>query len=308
MSQPARLPAPLYRGSANAWECDEGGHLNVRFQFERALVGLGHFAHALGMPRAFTPAAGATLVVQEAHIRFLKEARPGEGLTMHGGVVEMGESEATLCLDMRHDDGAPASAFTLKIAHADTRGFAPFPWTRRTRAAAQAFQCALPAHAAPRSVDVAKTPCDATLQNAEALGASRIGASMIAPSDCDAFGRWRGEHVLGRVSDSVSHLLRTFRQRLAGDGVTPAGAVVEARVVFRHWPRAGDLIDIYSAITEVGEKTMRIVHWLCDPETGVAWASMEAVALTFDVATRKTITPSAEARAALQKRVVAMKI
>lgn len=308
VSQPPLLPTPLYQGSANAWECDEGGHLNVRFQFERAMVGLAHFAHALGMRRAFTPAAGATLVVREAHVRFLKEARPGDPLVMHGGVVSMGNSDATLCLDMRHGDGAPASAFTLKVAHADTRGFSAFPWTRRTHAAAQALQCALPAHAAPRSIDVNAAPSDASLARARELGAARIGATMIAPDDCDAFGRMRGEHVFGRVSDSVTNLLSMWRREAAGPDATPAGAVVEARLVFRRWPRAGDLIEIHSGMIEVGEKTMRIVHWLCDPETGAAWASMEAVALTFDVATRKTITPSPEARAALQKRVVALKI
>lgn len=125
LSAPALLPAPLYQGSANTWECDEGGHLNVRFQFERALVGVAHMARALGMPRAFSPAAGATLVVRDAHIRFLKEARPGDPLAMRGGVVSFEGSRATLCFDMRHADGALASAFTLKVAHADTRDFAP---------------------------------------------------------------------------------------------------------------------------------------------------------------------------------------
>lgn len=151
-------------------------------------------------------------------------------------------------------------------------------------------------------------PCNATLARALSLGATRIGASTVAPDDCDPFGRLRGEHVFGRVSDSVPHLLRSFRETLASDGVTPAGAVVEARIVFRRWPRAGDLIEIYSGVAEVGDKTLRLVHWLCDPETGAAWASIEAVNLTFDIATRKTIAPRADVRAALAKRVVAMRV
>jgi acyl-CoA thioester hydrolase len=84
--------------------------------------------------------------------------------------------------------------------------------------------------------------------------------------------------------------------------------VVEARLVFRRFPRAGDLIEIYSGVAEVGEKTLRLAHWLVDPESGAAWASMEAVALTFDTATRKAITPSAEARARLSKRAIAMAV
>jgi acyl-CoA thioester hydrolase len=46
------------------------------------------------------------------------------------------------------------------------------------------------------------------------------------------------------------------------------------------------------------------VHWIIDPQTGAAWASMEAVALTFDVNTRKALTPSAEARQRVAELVV----
>lgn len=311
VTHPAPLPAPLYRGSVNTWECDEGGHLNVRFHFERAMSGLAHMAHALEMPHAFTARAGATLIPLEAHIRFLKEARPGAPLAMHGGVISMDESEALLCLDMRHADGAPASCFTMKVAHVETRAFRPFPWAARSRAAAERMHCALPQHATPRSIDPTRAPSeDASLQRAIELGAARIGAALVTPHQCDAFGRLRGEHFPGRISDSVPNLLAHWRQEAAqaNEGSAPAGAVVEARIVYRRFPRAGDLIEVRSGIIEVGEKTLRLAHWLCDPESGGVWASMEAVALTFDTATRKTISPAPEARARLVKHVVAMAV
>ncbi len=94
------------------------------------------------------------------------------------------------------------------------------------------------------------------------------------------------------------------RSAAASEGVQPAGAVVEARLVFRKFPRAGELIEVHSGITEIAEKTLRIVHWIIDPETGAAWASMEAVALTFDVNTRKALTPGAEARERIAQLIV----
>lgn len=307
MSHPALLPAPLYQGSVNTWECDDGGHLNVRFHLERAMIGLAHMAHALEMPRAFTPAAGSTLVPLEAHIRFLKEARPGAPLVMHGGVPKIGETDATLCLDMRHADGAPGSCFTLRVAHVDTRGFRPFPWSQRARAAAKRLHAALPAHAKPRSIELAP-PAEASRQGAIDAGAARIGATMALPDQCDAFGRLRLEHFIGRVSDSVPNLLTQWRQDIAADQATPAGAVVEARLVCRRFPRPGDLIEVHSGVVEVGEKTLRLVHWIVDPESGAAWASMEAVALTFDVATRKALSASPEARANLQRHTVKLAV
>lgn len=308
VSHPAPLPAPLYQGSVNTWECDDGGHLNVRFHFERAMIGLAHFASALGMPRASSPSAGATLVPLEAHVRFLREARPGAPLSMHGGVVDLGETDATLCLDMRHADGAPASCFTIRVAHANTNDFRAFPWSSRTRTAAQRLSCALPDHATARSIDLARAPGEASRARAVELGAMRIGGALVQPDQCDAFGRLRGEQFVGRISDSVPNLLARWRQEAQGVAGAPAGAVVEARFVFRRFPRAGDLIEVHSGVAEVGEKTLRLVHWIVDPESGAAWASMEAVALTFDTATRKAIAPSPEARAAMQQRVVALTI
>lgn len=304
MTHPAPLPAPLYQGSVNTWECDDGGHLNVRFHFERAFSGLAHMARALELPRANTESAGSTLIAQEVHVRFIKEARPGAPLIMHGGVVDIGESDATLCLDMRHHDGAPGTAFTFKVRHVETRGLRSFPWSERTKAAAMRLTCTLPDHAKPRSIDLSKPPAQASRQGAIDLGAARIGGALVQPDQCDALGRLRGEHFPGRISDSVPNLLAPYRQAAAENGASPAGAVVEARVVFRRFPRAGELIEVHSGIVELGDKTLRLVHWVVDPESGAAWASMEAVALTFDTKTRKALTPSAEARARIEKLVV----
>ncbi|MEZ5956808.1 MAG: thioesterase [Hyphomonadaceae bacterium] len=304
MTHPAPLPAPLYQGSVNQWECDDGGHLNIRFHFERAFVGLAHMARALELPRAFSESAGSTLIAHEVHARFIKEARPSAPLIMHGGVAYVGESDATLCLDMRHHDGAPGTAFTMKVRHVETRGLRSFPWSARSRAAAKQLKCKLPDHAKPRSIDSTKEPADASVKNAAALGIKRIGGAIVYPDQCDAHGRFRGEHFPGRISDSVPNLLAPWRQAAASDGVQPAGAVVEARLIIRKFPRAGELVEVHSGIVEIGEKTLRIVHWILDPESGAAWASMEAVALTFDVKTRKALTPSAEARDRVAKLVV----
>lgn len=273
------------------------------------MVGLAHMAAALEVPHAFTAAAGSTLVPREAHIRFWKEARPGAPLIMHGGVVALGESEATLCMDMRHSDGAPGTCFTFKVAHAETRGFRTFPWSSRTRAAAAALKVDTPEHSKPRSIDVTAAPAEISRERAIELGATRIGGALVTPDQCDALGRLRGEHFFGRVSDSVPNLLSQWRHAAASEtGAAPAGAVVEARLIFRRFPRAGELIEVHSGIAGVSDKTLRLVHWLVDPESGGAWASMEAVALTFDTATRKAIAPSAEARARVAKLIVPLAV
>ena len=45
-------------------------------------------AAALGLPDAFRANAGATLLVKDQHIRFLREARPRAALHMVAGILE----------------------------------------------------------------------------------------------------------------------------------------------------------------------------------------------------------------------------
>ena len=304
---PPPLPAPLYKGSTNAWECDEGGHLNVRFHCERALTGLHMLAAALDMPRAFAPVTSGTLLPLDLHVRYLKEALPGEMLVMSGGVLTMQDSEALVCLDARHADGAPGAAFTLRFAHVDPHSLTPFAFSKRTREAAARLHCQAPEHALPRSIDPSAPTGEISVARADALSVLRSGGSSVTPDQCDAFGRLRAEHMFGRASDAVPALLGPWREKLReaaaedGQDVAPAGAVLEARVAFRRWPQAGDLIEVRSAVVEALPKAIRIRHWMLDPVSGAAWASMEAIALTFDARTRKAIQATPAMKKALSK-------
>lgn len=309
MSDP--LPALLYQGSANAWECDEMGHLNVRFHVERAMIGLAALAQNIAMPRAFQAQAGATLQPLDMHIRFLKEARPGAPLLMRGGVLESGETDALFYCELRRLDGAVSSTFRIRAAHVEPATLAPFPWSQASRAAMRALACQLPDHAAPRSIDLSKAPADFNLRRADALGAPVCARSVVTPDECDAFGRLRSEMFIARVSDAVPWVLDSWRRQVAAaaaasDGVArqPGGAAVEFRFLLRRWPRAGEHIEVRSAIAEVMAKANRLVHWLVDPVSGGAWASVEAIAIAFDLITRKSYAAPDELRAALQKQTI----
>jgi acyl-CoA thioester hydrolase len=305
MSYPAPLPAPLYQGSVNQWECDDGGHLNIRFHFERAFVGLAHMARALELPRAFKEGAGSTLLAQEVHTRFIKEARPGAPLTMHGGVVDISENEATLCFDMRHHDGAPGTAFTFKVRHVETRGLRSFPWSDRTKAAAKRLKCKLPDHAKPRSINVeTSAPADASLaERSRTRRQSASAAPSSIPISATRSGGCAASTSPGRISDSVRRTCSRPGAKpppaMACSPPAPSSKRASSSASFR---ALASLVE--SALrhrSRVGDKTLRIVHWIIDPETGAAWASMEAVALTFDVNTRKALTPNARSARARRK-------
>ena len=294
------MEVEVWSGGVNTWECDEMGHLNVRFWVAKSLEGLAGLALRLDMPRAFSTAAGATLVVREQHIRFLREARAGATLTMTGGVVEMGESEARLMLVIRHDSGEPAATFQTVVAHVTAHDLRPFPWPDRIRAAAEVLAVDVPAFAAARSRDLAPVESQAGLARAEALGLTRLGLGVLQPQECDTFGRMRAETVIGRISDTVG------RMYPPEGGVTGrGGAVVEYRILHLAWPRAGDHLEIRSGHVGCDARTRTVLHWMLDPVTGRPWATAVAVGVTFDLETRKLVEIPPETQAAFNAKAVA---
>lgn len=309
---PASLPLSLYRGCVNAWECDEMGHMNVRFYVQRAMEGAALFAAEVGLKRAFQHSAASILTPRSQHIRFLKEARAGAALDMAGGVLAHDESTVTLYQELRHANGDPAAAFTTIYAHTDAKTGRNFPWPDRALAALGRLNCVLPAHGAPRSIDIKKAPGPASVAIAEELGVTIIGRGAVQPTECDVFGRARPELFIARVSDSMPNLLGAWRGEVAkalnkssdGAGASAGAAVLEYRVAFRRWPRTGDLLQMRSGVVEVSAKSHRVVHWVLDPMSGEAWATAEAVAVTFDLNTRKTITLPKAQHSALEAMIV----
>jgi acyl-CoA thioester hydrolase len=294
----------VWRGGVATWECDQMGHLNVAFYVAKSMEALAGLAGELGMQRAFAPSAEATLVVREQHIRFLREARPGAPMTMTGGVLEMGETEARLLLLMRHPSGELAASFQTLVAHATAREGRAFPWPDRIRARAEALGVEIPERAAPRSISLAPVYTEASLARAEALGLKHTGLGVVAPADCDAFGRMRTEMFMHRLSDGIPHF---FSGRRPGDAEGEAkvgGAALEYRLIHHAWPQAGDRLALRSGSAGGDARFRRLVHWLLDPDTGRPWGTAEAIAVSFDLATRKIISLDQEELARVEADAV----
>ncbi|MEM0985988.1 MAG: thioesterase family protein [Pseudomonadota bacterium] len=289
----------LWQGSANTWDCDEMGHMNVRVYVEKAQEGLGHLAHAVHVPQAFHPSGYSTLIPTDQHIRFMREALPGAPLTMTASVLEVGMCDAVIYKEIRHASGVVSAAFRTRIRHAEARSGAPFPWSARSRDALQSLMADAPETTAPRSVrpDAPVRAMEAaTVAAADASGAKVIGRGMVPPTHIDVHGRMAPQWIMGRLSDSVPNLLYDWRRRVAGaptdtDGKGPrmGGAVLEYRLVYHRYPRAGDLFEIRSSLGRVEEKVHTLVHWVLDPVSGLPWATAEAVAVTLDLDARKII-------------------
>jgi acyl-CoA thioester hydrolase len=292
----------VWRGGVNTWECDEMGHMNVRFYVAKAMEGVAGLAAAMGMPGAFTANTNATLIVRDIHVRFLREAHAGTLLSIEGGVAALGETDARLVLIMRHVDGTPAATFQIGVVHT-TRLGEPFPWPAATLAKVDALRVEIPEAARPRSIDIAPFESQASLAAADELDLGRIGLGVIGPQDCDVFGRMRPEVYIGRVSDGAAFVVGAPRAAIIEHAEQqPArvgGAVLELHQTFAAWPRAGQRFELRSGVLGADTRTFRVIHWLLDPDTGAPLGSALAVVAAFDLDARKLVAVTDAAREAV---------
>lgn len=297
----------VYRGSANAWECDEMGHMNVRFYVNRMMEGLAEFAHAISIPAAFSTKAVSTLKPRDQHIRYLHEARAGQPLVMRAGVLETTDTSALLYQQLDHADGRTCATFRTWVDHVEVNTGIAFEWSPRSRDAL-GYCPAEPIEAStPRSIDFNAAPAPtASMDDADAIGALTIGRGVIPLAHCDAYGEMLPEMFVARVSDSVGLFLNDWRRTLearletAGEPARIGGAVIENRWVYRRWPRAGDRFVIRTAIASLSENTQCYHHWLLDPASGKAWGTNHTVAIAFNLDKRKLHKVSVEDQEALR--------
>ncbi len=284
----------IWRGSVAPWQCDQMGHMNVRFYLTIAAEGLAGLAAGLGMPRAFSPGASSTLLVREHHVRFLKEARVGAGLVMTGGVLSMGEADAVLIQLLYHADGEPAAAVTARVSHVTPQDLKPFPWPKSARRLAEGLMVAAPDFSKPRGLSADPVATQASAQAADALELDVAASGAVGPQDCDVFARMQADQVIARIYSSIGHLFGPSEAAILE--AAPAlrgrlgGAVLEYRVLYHAWPQPGDRLQLRSGYRTSTQKNRAVVHWLLDPESGQPWATAELFHVYLDLKARKALT------------------
>jgi acyl-CoA thioester hydrolase len=295
----------VWRGCANAWECDHIGHLNTRHYVVRVEQALATLAQRLELEDVTDSAtAGHRLLVKSQHMRFLREARAGAALHATGQVLRWGKDDADVLFLLHHSrSGQVAATFRLSLAYVERGSGRPEPWPEKATRAASALTCEAPSEAKPRSISLDGTEVTASLERARELGLRTTGLGTVMPDVCDAHGLWRLSGFMGRVADSIPHLGNgEWREVLAR--TTPGGplrvgsALIEFQTVHVRWPRSGDGCEVRSGLAGCTERVTHSSHWLLDPETGAPWAAVRTVGIALDLDARRALPLTAEAQAA----------
>ena len=292
----------VWRGGVNAWQCDQMGHLNVRFYVAHAMEGLAGLAGAMGLAQAFAPRGAATLQVREHHIRFLKEARLGDPLHMTAGLLEMEEDSATALLLLMHSlEAAPAAIVQTRAAHVSASEARAFPWPRSTRARAESLRVRIPDGLGARSLNPGARIPQRTLQEADSAGLIRYGAGAFGPQDCDVFGRVAAHQMMARLGDGAANGIALMRGAV---GEHVGFAVVEYRIVYFEPAHAGGRYAARAGLIQAEPRRLGWSYWMFDADTSAPLAAARSVLVPFDLDARKAMTLSDDAVARLREKLV----
>lgn len=292
------------RSSVQTWECDQMGHMNVQFYIAKADEGLSALAAALGLSPRALQSDRALLVPLEHHVRYHRELRPGAPFVIRAGVLAARREGIILFQEMTNPiGGALAATFVTRTewADAEIRGGLPLPLAAVAKTAPLMID--LPAHGAPRGLDMAPARPSPSLAEAEEMKLITTFRGAVLREHCDAQGYMAVRHYMGRVSDGIPNLIAQTSGQDRSSGRT-GGAALEYRFVYRKPAREGDLLVLKSGLKSVSSKTYVWCHWLFDAETGEAIATAEAVAVAMDLESRKAIEIPPDMRTRLEALVV----
>lgn len=292
----------VYQSSVQTWECDQMGHMNVRFYLAKATTGLNSLAVHLGLGPSWQRQHEARLVADDHHIRFLREQRDGAPIAIRAGVLETARNGLKVFAEMTNAaSGEVAATFVTNVCLRSPLGMQQ-PLPESVMAAARDLQVGLPGYAAPRGIEMSAPRPNPTLAEAESLGMRRTGQGEVLPGMCDRFGQLAAGACMGIVSDTYPNVFAlASKARLEDDY---GGAAVEYRFVYRNRPREGDVFTLRSAVKSVSEKTYSFCHWLLDTESGRALATAEVVALPLDLKSRRAVPVPDKIREGLSQLLV----
>ena len=295
----------VFRSGVNTWDCDEMGHMNVRFYVARSVDGLFGLAQVMGFGPRYMRERKRTLVVRDQHIRFHREMRPGTPYFINAGIVEADANGIKVYEEMVNAaTGLVSATFVADVVLTSTDTREDIAYSDDMIARLIENRVELPEFAKPRGTSVASPRQSPTLAEAEDLGLIPIYRGVVLSADADEQGFMQVYSYMGRISDGITHFFMAIRDEDRPRDKDIGGAALEYRFVYHQTPQVGDILVIRSGLKGIIGKASNFCHWMFNAETGECVATTEAVAVSFDLTTRKAIELSPEARDKMMAKAV----
>ena len=291
----------VYRNSVQSWEIDQMGHMNVQFYFEKALQGCVVLWNRLGINEQPVELGNTDLSLARAHIRFLKEQKPGAPFFLKMGIVKIGDTDVKLYLEMIETiTQQPCAAFNFQ-----------FLWTNKPSVKVKKnfskvfedLKVDIPSYGQTKGLSLEK---ESLISLSQASQKNMIDSfeAVILLRQCDNMGKIKPSAFMGIVSDSTPHLL-AYTGTIDENGMTNVGsAALEYKFDFFEYVPLGTHLKTKSGVQSLSNKTFVWKHWIFNVDTGKPVALASAVAVTMDLEARKSIPIPSEMSEALTKLIM----
>jgi acyl-CoA thioesterase FadM len=274
---PGDLWLETYRGTVFRWEVDSNDHLTVAYYLARFDDAAVKVLHTLGLGPAVTT---------DCFIHYSRELRVGD--LMHVDSTVIGVESDGLVLGHRLVESTEAALCTT-VEHRLATTLTP-----EQRRAAEARRAAWDG---PRRE---RRQRPATLD-----GFHDSARDAVKPSEVDAAGRLALAAAVHRFSTANGHVLAAF-------GLTPrymreanrGFSTFEFQLGFENGVRVGDPLVVRSALTHVGNSSVRILHVMTDERSGERVATLEQSGVQLDLDARRPAPLTSDLRARALTRLV----
>ncbi|MDP2125296.1 MAG: thioesterase family protein, partial [Parvibaculum sp.] len=196
-----------YRGYVSMQECDEMGHMNIQHYISKSSDSSYNLRVALGLAALDQPQSGLGYVALEHHIRFHRELRTSDLVTIRSGIVELRDKTMRIDQEMREVlDDRLAASYVVDTGCLDLATRRLTAWTDETRRRAEAMKTALPPEALPRALPPEALSRDVSLARADADGMVETNRSVVNTWECDTNNHMNARFFMARFSDAQGHM------------------------------------------------------------------------------------------------------
>lgn len=263
----------IHRSFVNTWECDENGHMNVRFYLRRFEEGAAVFV-------ASHSDNGSAAILRHRHVRYHRELL---------------EAESTLTLAAVPGDG-PFKGYLVQVLKDISTGricATSLDCFDGLQVAATASDFDTLEAASPRGLASGDAQADDDAFLEQSLKAGRAittNQMIVATDDLDAAGRLRTDRIVACFSDGASHIWEHAGVTTAWLNTNNHGRVsVEMKVQPVAGVEPGEVLGMISRVAGHQGRTFRLAHTLRSLEDGRPVARGEACCLVMNLETRRAV-------------------
>ena len=294
-------------GDCSAWECDELGHLNMSFYFDKFEQARHGLFIRLGLGEHFTAKAHSTVRARDLHIKYLAEARPGSPLRVESALLELkDDGTARVGHVMYHRDGRMAATLNEVVEHVYLADQRVFRWPSRLVERGDAHTDQLPAPARPRGLSLDWPLPARSREQLQQAGVAPIGGGVFGPADAAAAGHVPASRLFRRITTSLGWYDGGWPE--FSDAAYAAGGgsavVLEIRVRLPNLAHVGTAYTIAPAVVGASGYTRTIMHNILDAASGESLLTGYAAGGLFDLNTRKLTQPTEAGLKALRSVAV----